>query len=76
VIAILTVIAMGTLTYKGATAKEALGSEIERRAGVGEETGLRGERQAWPARSCSPRRAASSATRISAAARRTSGARL
>ncbi len=29
VIAILTVIAMGTLTYKGATAKEALGSELE-----------------------------------------------
>jgi quinol---cytochrome c reductase cytochrome c subunit, bacillus type len=29
VITILTVIAMGTLTYKGATAKEALGSEIE-----------------------------------------------
>ena len=29
VITILTVIAMGTLTYKGATAKEALGSEVE-----------------------------------------------
>jgi menaquinol-cytochrome c reductase cytochrome b/c subunit len=29
VITILTVIAMGTLTYKGATAKEALGSEIQ-----------------------------------------------
>ena len=28
VITILTVIAMGTLTYKGATAKEALGSEL------------------------------------------------
>ena len=32
VITILTVIAMGTLTYKGATAKEALGSETRRRA--------------------------------------------
>src|SRR4030095_7884805 len=29
VITILTVIAMGTLTYKGATAKEALASEVE-----------------------------------------------
>jgi quinol---cytochrome c reductase cytochrome c subunit, bacillus type len=29
VVTILTVIAMGTLTYKGATAKEALGSELE-----------------------------------------------
>ena len=60
VITILTVIAMGTLTYKGATAKEALGSELVRAVPeLGEETGLpRATRGPWRARSCSPRRAA------------------
>ena len=74
VITILTVIAMGTLTYKGATAKEALGSELAAPfRPVGEETGLREQRRGRsPARSCSPSRAACSATRTSAPARPTS----
>ena len=43
VAAIIVVLAMGTLTYKGATAKEALGSELEAvRPGVGRGAGLRG----------------------------------
>ena len=51
--AIIVVLAMGTLTYKGATAKEALASETDRAgAGVGRGAGLRRQ-----PRSCRRRRA-------------------
>ena len=74
VITILTVIAMGTLTYKGATAKEAL-AQRARGSGseLGEEAGLPGERAGDRRREAvraSP--AACTATPTSAPARQTS----
>ena len=70
VASILVVVSMGVLTYKGATAKESLGSELlAQGAVVGEDAGLHrqpaGDRAA---RSCSPSPAASTATRTSASA--------
>ena len=59
VITILTVIAMGTLTYKGATAKEALGSELAALPPVwAKKQASRTTRGRWRAQSCSPSRAA------------------
>ena len=74
VAAIIVVLAMGTLTYKGATAKEALGSELKQSvphwaAGAG----LRGQsRKRSQGRRSSPRSAAPTVTPTSAPAPRTS----
>ena len=61
VAAVLVVLSMGVLTYKGATAKEAVASEASRPVPhVGEEGGLREQREAPSrARSSSPQTAAS-----------------
>ena len=74
VITILTVIAMGTLTYKGATAKEALGSELAalppvwaKKQGFEDNAEGAGGRKA-----VRPGRLPARATRTSAPARRTS----
>ena len=58
---VLTVISMGVLTYKGATAPEPAGGESEVLCtGVGRGAGLRRQRGTrWPAPSCSRSRAAS-----------------
>ena len=75
--AILTVLAMGVLTYKGATARESIGSELlVARAGVGRGAGLRRKRarRSREPRS-SPRRAAPTAIRTWAPGRRTSARR-
>ena len=74
VAAILVVISMGVLTWKGATAKEALGSEtVEPRARVGREAGLRRQRGRGRGRDAvRASRAASTATSISAPAAATS----
>ena len=68
VAAIIVVLAMGTLTYKGATAKEALGSELKAvGAALGRGAGLRGQsRMRSRARRSSPRSAAANATPTSA----------
>ena len=74
--AVITAVSMGVLTYKGATAKESLGSEA-----VAAVDDWRSSRAASPkrrtgARRSSRRSAASSATRTSARARRTSVLRI
>ena len=73
---ILVVISMGVLTYKGATAKESLGSElIGQVPDLGEEAGLhRQHSRRSPARSCSPSQVVSTATRTSASAVASRGA--
>ena len=52
------ILSMGVLTYHGATAKEALGSELVRTSRLGREGGLRGTRRPSPERRSSPRSAA------------------
>ena len=73
VASILVVISMGVLTYKGATAKEALGSETSRTCRRGRRRKASpATRRRSPARSCSPSRAASTATPTTAQAAPTS----
>ena len=73
---VLVILSMAVLTWKGATAKEALASEIDqRRAELGDKDENLPRGRACPARSSSRSRAAPRATRTSATAARTSARR-
>ena len=66
VAAVLTILSMAVLTWKGATAKEALGSELVLLVPSGRRNRVSpGTRRPRRARNCSRNRAASTATRIS-----------
>ena len=70
---LLVVLSMGVLTYRGATAKEALGSELLEAVPVwAERQGFEDNEDAVAGAGSSPRPAAPSATSISARARRIS----